>query len=425
MADDQVVEFLSERQPGMECEEIGLRQELEAIRRAKGAQDRMLASVLHDIRSPLNVILLASQVVCDPEARQERRQRNAQLLQDAATAINTLCQDVLDFSKLQAGQMELSLQSFNLRDCIGNITDGLRMVAAKKGIELRAFVAPQCPTQVVGDPGRLRQVLVNLLSNAIKFTYQGQVDVTITCGPIESGETSLFFDVHDTGLGIHEEKLQNLFEAFSQAHGDLSNQLGGCGLGLAIARQLVLRMGGGVRVSSLPGRGTSFEFHVRVGVTEAEREPLDLSLKALRVLILDEVVETQTDLQSACISLGMHPVVTADGGEAVRLLLESADKGCPFPFAIVNLESGGGDALFIVEQIHPDKRKLTHFLAYTLQGQRGDSVRCQEAEVQGYLTGAVEKQILEDLMRDLLTQPGPERFVTRHSSRPSPVPENA
>lgn len=407
----------------MECEEIGLRQELEALRRSKGAQDRMLASVLHDIRSPLSVILLAAQVVCDPDARVERRQRNAQLLQDAATAINTLCEDVLDFSKLEAGQMELSRQCFNLRDCIGNITDGLRMVAVKKGIELRSFVSPQCPANVVGDPGRLRQVLVNLLSNAIKFTYQGQVDVTITCGPIEAGERSLFFEVQDTGLGIHEEKLQNLFEAFSQAHGDLSSQLGGCGLGLAIARQLVLRMGGGVKVSSLPGRGTSFEFYVRVGVAETEHEPLDLSLKARRILILDEAAETQTNLESTCISLGMHPVVTGDGGEAVRLLLDSAEKGCPFPFAIVNLESGGGDALFIVEQIHPEKRKLTHFLAYTLQGQGGDCARCQEAEVQGYFTGAVDGQIMGDLLRDLLAQPRSERLVTRHGLQSGPVQE--
>lgn len=397
-------------------------QELERLHQVKENQERLWASVLHDIRSPLNVILVCSQVVCDASVRPERRQRNAQLLQDAATAINTLCQDVLDFSKLSAGQMELSNQLFHLGDCVQNIIEGLQLVARKKGIDIRSFIAPDCPAKLMGDPGRLRQVLVNLLSNSIKFTQQGTVDVRVT-RQIESSSCShdvrLLFEVRDTGMGIHENKLRDIFDPFSQAHGRLSSDLGGAGLGLAISRKLVQCMGGEIRASSRPGRGTCLEFEARFGAAEEASVDKDTTLKARRILILDETPETQADLESACLALGMHPVLTSDGVEAVRLLEEAEDKGCPFPLAIVNLESGGGDVLFIVEQIHPDRRRNTRFLAFTLQGQRGDALRCQEAGVHGYLTGPVEQDSLEKILLDLTAQEVPECFVTRHSARQS------
>lgn len=395
-----------------------LRQQLREQRVAREEQGRLLASVLHDIRSPLNVILVASQVMGDPEVRLERRERNGRLLREAATSINTLCQDVLDYSKLSAGQMELSEQVFHVRDCLHNTTEGLRLLAEKKGIQLRTFVSPDTPSHLVGDPGRLRQVLGNLLTNAIKYTHQGTVDVSLTYrGRVPGERAALHIEVRDTGIGIHAHKLQEIFNPFEMAHGRLSSDLGGTGLGLAIAKQLVGCMGGTLTVHSHPGRGTTFEFTAKMGICEATGDKPERSLQSKRVLILDESSESQSDIEAACLTLGLHPVLARDGIEGVRLLEEACEKSCPFPLAIVNMECGGGDGLFLVEQIRPDRREQTHFLAFALQGQRGDALRCQEAGVQAYLTGPLERPVLESMLLAILEDPAPEKLVTRHSLR--------
>ena len=395
-----------------------LRQQLREQQTAREEQGRLLASVLHDIRSPLNVILVASQIMGDPGVRLERRERNGRLLREAATSINTLCQDVLDYSRLSAGQMELSEQAFHVRDCLHNTTEGFRLLAEKKGLQLRTFVSPDTPCHLVGDPGRLRQVLGNLLTNAIKYTHQGTVDVALTYrGRVGQDKAALHIEVRDTGMGIHAHKLQEIFNPFEMAHGRLSTDLGGTGLGLAIAKQLVGCMAGVLSVSSHPGRGTTFEFTARMGLCGELGEKPELSLQSKRVLILDESADSQSELEAACLALGLHPVLARDGIEGVRLLEEACEKTCPFPLAIVNMECGGGDGLLMVEQIRPDRREQTHFLAFALQGQRGDALRCQEAGVQAYLTGPVERPLLESVLLAILQDPAPEQLVTRHSLR--------
>ena len=395
-----------------------LRQQLREQQTAREQQGQLLASVLHDIRSPLNVILVASQIMADPGVRLERRERNGRLLREAATSINTLCQDVLDYSKLSAGQMELSEQAFHVRDCLHNTTEGLLLLAEKKGIQLRTFISPETPSHLVGDPGRLRQVLGNLLTNAIKYTHQGTVDVALTYrGRIAPDKAALHVEVRDTGMGIHAHKLQEIFNPFEMAHGRLSSDLGGTGLGLAIAKQLVGCMGGVLSVSSHPGRGTTFEFTARMGICEANGDKPELTLQSKRVLILDESAESQGEMEASCLALGLHPVLARDGIEGVRLLEEACEKTCPFPLAIVNMECGGGDGLFMIEQIRPDRREQTHFLAFALQGRRGDALRCQEAGVQAYLTGPVERPVLEAMLLAILQDPAPEHLVTRHSLR--------
>ncbi len=378
--------------------------EIQSLRLSKDLQGRLIASVLHDIRSPLNVVMVATNVVCDDTVRPERRKRNAQLLLDAADSINTLCQDTLDYSKLSAGEMELNLKNFDLHECLHNVTEGLSLLAQKKGIEIITHLSPECPQQVLGDPGRFRQILVNLLSNALKFTLQGHIEVRVQPLPCEAldQKVHLGFYVSDTGLGIHEDKLEGLFGAYRQAHDELSTELGGAGLGLAIASRLANCMGGQLSATSRAGRGTCFSFDAYFGKAEnpshTERSPI----RGKRILILDEVPETRADLESVCLALGMHPVVVSDGVEAVRLLEEANQKSCAFPLAIFNLESGGGDALFVVEQIHPERRKTTQFLAYALNGQSADLALCEEAGLQGYLCGPIDESTLEGTLRKML-----------------------
>lgn len=401
-------------------EELLQRQQVEMNR-----QQSLLASVLHDIRSPLNVILVAAKVITDQSVRPERRERNSRLLNTAAETINSLCQDVLDFAKLSAGQMELSRITFHLRDCVVDLADGVRLLAQKKGVDVRVFVGPDAPTYLVGDPGRLRQILTNLMSNAVKFTQQGTVDVSIKLQrAVSENQVWIDFDVTDTGMGIHEEKLQNLFDPFRQAHGTLSTDLGGTGLGLAIAKQLVGCMGGELRVSSQPGKGTTFAFSACFGAKDQHDVPTTSPLQARRILILDENPESREDLENMCLSMGLHPVVAEQGILGVRWLVEAIEKDCAFPLAIINLEAGGGDAVFMIEQIHPDKRRQTRFLAYTAHGHRGEVAACQDAGVQAYLTGTLEKELLELMLLRLLAEQDPHEFITRHTVRPS-VEENA
>lgn len=387
---------------------------IEELRASKDAQSRLLASVVHDIRSPLNVILVASQVVSNPAIRAERRERNSQLLNEAALSINTMCQDVLDYSKLSAGQMTLSQQSFRVRDCLHNTCEGLRLLAEKKGIQLRVFCDEDVPHWVIGDPGRLRQVLVNLISNATKFTHQGTIDVSATA--LENA--AVRFEVRDTGMGIHEHLLGEIFKPFEQAHGRLSVDLGGTGLGLTIAKKLVKCMGGELTVASQAGKGTCFSFDAHFQRCHTQGGQVETPLQSLRVMILDEFAETQAELEAACLGLGMHPVLVNEGREGVRLLEEACDKNCPFPLAIVNMDSGGGDGLLMVEQLHPEKRLQTHFLGFTLRGRRGDALRCQEVGVQAYLTGAIEGEVLQTMLSLILQDPAPTELVTRHSLRP-------
>lgn len=415
---------MNEDQPVSEEDVASLRHRLGEMEKTLEAQSRLLASVVHDIRSPLNVILVASQVVSDPTIRPERRERNSKLLNEAAVSINTMCQDVLDYSKLSAGQMTLSQQSFKVRDCLENTCEGLRMLAEKKGIQMRIFCDATVPDWVLGDPGRLRQVLVNLVSNSIKFTHQGTIDVSATTSQADldpSLEVSVVrFEVRDTGMGIHEHLLREIFKPYEQAHGRLSVDLGGTGLGLTIAKQLVVCMGGQLAVTSQAGKGTCFSFEAHFKRCPSQGGSIQNSLQSLRVLILDEVAETQAELEACCLSLGMHPVLASEGTEGVRLLEEACDKNCPFPLAIVNMDSGGGDGLLMVEQIHPQKRRRTHFLGFSLRGRRGDALRCQEVGVQAYLTGSIEKEILQTMLSLILQNPGPTELVTRHSLRPNP-----
>lgn len=389
--------------------------ELARLQRSSELQSRLIAGVLHDLRSPLNVMMVATQVVCDETIRAERRQRNARLLVDAAETINALCQDTLDYSKLSSGEMQIHEKPFDLSECLYNVCDGLRLLAQKKGIELRLNLSSDFPQWVVGDPQRIRQILVNLISNALKFTLQGHVELSACLLELaEPGERlRLGFTVSDTGLGIHSEKLGELFGAYRQAHDELSTELGGAGLGLAIASRLVQCMGGHLTATSQAGRGTSFRLDILVGACEQEHSAQSRSpLKGKRILILDEVPESREELESVCLQLEMHPVVVSDGISAVRLLEEAVEKGCSFPLALINLDSGGGDALFVVEQIHPERRRTTRFLAYALQGQQADLALCQEAELQGYLSGPLQPENLARMLREVIQRPTLERPLT-------------
>ena len=236
----------------------------EAAESASKAKSDFLANMSHEIRTPMNAIIGMTELVLDTPLTVTQRDYLTTVA-ESGEALLTLLNDILDFSKIEAGKLDLEQTDFEVRECVGDTMKSLALRAHRKGLEIAYHIAPEVCIILKGDPNRLRQILVNLVGNAIKFTEQGEVLLDVSRKTDGEKFAQLEFAVRDTGIGIPQDKLHTIFEAFEQADTSMTRRFGGTGLGLAISARLVELMGGQIQVESEPGKGSTFSFTARFG----------------------------------------------------------------------------------------------------------------------------------------------------------------